>query len=214
MVWPSGPDGALRFVCQLDLAEVRARGGPEWLPSDGRLFAFHDDRFGFADQFKIVDCREPGPFTPRAIPTTSAWEYQERHIDFSPALSVPSLDWIGEDVADLDVSDEELDALVALSGSALEGPSHRIGGYPEELQDEQMALSCEYAARGLERDPVAPVPSGLARASRDWRLLLQIDSDPELGIGWGDGGRFYVFVRESDALAGEFSKTVTLSQTS
>jgi uncharacterized protein YwqG len=74
-----------------------------------------------------------------------------------------------------------------------------------------MGLECEYLARGLQpeyRDP----PPNILRASKTWRLLLQIDSDPALKMNWGDAGRLYVFIRQKHAEAGDFSKTVTLSQ--
>jgi len=56
------------------------------------------------------------------------------------------------------------------------------------------------------------VPDSLRRAAREWRLLLQIDSDPALGMNWADGGCLYIFIRARDAKRGDFSKTVTILQ--
>lgn len=50
-------------------------------------------------------------------------------------------------------------------------------------------------------------------SAEQWRLLLQIDYDAELGITYADGGMFYVFIREADARAADFSKTITISHT-
>jgi uncharacterized protein YwqG len=88
---------------------------------------------------------------------------------------------------------------------------HRIGGYPSEIQSSQMAVECELAARGLEAG--AEVTDAIRRASKQWRLLLQIDSDPALKMNWGGGGRLYVFIRQKHAEAGDFSRTVTISET-
>lgn len=78
-----------------------------------------------------------------------------------------------------------------------------------------MTLECELGSRGL--DTVNPFNESLdptlLRAAKGWRLLLQIDSDPELGIMWGDAGMLYVFVREADARAGDFSRTWLIFQT-
>lgn len=73
-----------------------------------------------------------------------------------------------------------------------------------------MHVECERMRRGLPEG--AEVTDAILRAARQWRLLLQVDSDDALKMNWGDGGRLYVFVREADARKADFSKTVTLTQ--
>ena len=65
----------------------------------------------------------------------------------------------------------------------------------------------------LVGDYRTPPPDGLRLASRQWRLLMQIDSDADLKMNWWDGGRLYVFARTRDLKRGDFSKTVTITQT-
>lgn len=212
--WPDGEKAPRAFLAQIDLAEVRASDGPAWLPAQGRLYAFYDEwRAGFADEVRMLFSIEP-PGPPAEPPPTLApkWRFSERRAAFLPFRSIPSLDWLGVDVAELDVSDSELDQLADAPDEPFgDELQHRIGGYPSEVQDGEMRLECEYLARGLEREAVEPPPN-ILRPSRTWRLLLQIDSDPALGMSWGDTGRLYVFVRQKHAEAGDFSKTVTLSQ--
>src|SRR5206468_6059718 len=134
------------------------------------------------------------------------WRFSERRAAFLPFRSIPSLDWLGVDLSDLDVSDDELDELADAPDEPFgDELQHRIGGYPSEIQGTRMSLECEYLARGLKAETVEPPPA-ILRASRTWRLLLQIDSDPGLGMSWGDAGRLYVFVRQAHAERGDFTK--------
>jgi len=214
LAWPAGQKASRAFLAQVDLAEVRAAEGPDWLPADGRLYAFYDDqRPGFADLVQIVHSREPaGENAPWPADVSPKLRFPERRVEFLRLRSIPSLDWLGVDVRDLD-DDVDLDELADLPNEAFgDELQHRIGGYPSEIQDEQMALSCERLRRGLDpHDGEEPTPA-ILRASKSWRLLLQVDSDPALKMNWGDGGMLYVFIREQDARAGDFSKTVTLFQ--
>lgn len=129
--------------------------------------------------------------------------------------SAPSLDWLGFDAADIDMNEDEFAALETIADAPPPDEiQHRIGGYPNEIQPERMALSCEHLARGLPI-PVwgQEIPPAIGRGSKEWRLLLQIDSDPALKMNFGDGGRLYVFIRERHARAADFSKTVAIWQT-
>lgn len=210
--WPVGPRGPMGFLTQVDLAEVRKCGGPDWLPEDGLLSLFHDDDYGAASQVRVLHLPAgTSPATP-PLSLTKTWRYPERAVDFALFQSMPSLDWLDVSLAD-NADDEDLG--VDLDARPFPpGPEHRLGGYPSEIQDEQMAVSCEYYARGLlPYDQKAPPAAELVAAAASWRLLFQIDSDPDLNMNWGDDGMLYVFVREEDARAGDFSKTVTVSQT-
>jgi uncharacterized protein YwqG len=213
--WPVGPEGPLGFILQVDLATVRRQGGPDWLPDTGALYAFHDDRGGMADQVRIVfsasEMRAPLP-PPAALPRE--WRYGERRIDLRAETSFPSQMWLGQEALAVHFEIEDFQELPGLKayGSA-EPPLHRLAGYPDEIQDERMPLSCEYEVRGLARQyGVPPSDPEMDQAAEDWRLLLQIDSDEDLKMNWPGGGRFYIFIREPDARAGDFSRTVCIWQ--
>ena len=213
--WPVGPQGAMGFLLQIDLGAARQAGGPGWLPAEGSLWAFSDDRWGEPDQVRVI-YGPPGARsrTSPPIAVKRAWRYGERFVDFSAHQSCPSLDWLGEDVRSIDVSHEELGGLADTFGDLGEAPHHRVGGYPEEIQEINMPLAAECAARGLDYGKLpAAAPAELRDAAKAWRLLFQIDYDSDLKMKWGDGGHIYVLIRETDARSGDVSRTVTLSDT-
>lgn len=215
MAWPQGPEGPLAFLAQISLADARRAGAPDWLPGEGAIYAFGDDRYGMRDQIRIVISNgEAGPPVEPPANQKRGWRRPERRVDFTLRSSLPSLDWLNEDVRKIDVSDDDLDELADLPALELgKEPHHRIGGYPVEIQEDCLPVQAECEARGLPYKAKAAVPPDIERAAADWRLLLQIDSDRALKMNWGDGGQFYVLIREADARAGDFSQTVTLSQT-
>lgn len=156
------------------------------------------------------------PAGPAASPPLGVkGRFPERRVAFAARSSAPSLDWLGLDLSEVDADEDEFETLDQLGDAPpADDIKHRIGGYPNEIQPERMWLSCEHLARGLpEPSWDEDIPPAVERAAREWRLLLQIDSDPTLKMNFGDGGRLYVFIRERHARRCDFSKTVTLWQT-
>ncbi|MFL5295498.1 MAG: DUF1963 domain-containing protein [Phenylobacterium sp.] len=213
MGWPAGLERPRTFLAQIDLGEL-PRDKIDWLPREGRIYAFHDpDGSDAPDAVSVIFGTAPP--RPPLSPPVGAKRLAERRVTFWPCTCAPSLDWLGLDASELALSDEEFRRLSAMDDAPPPDEiQHRIGGYPNEIQPERMWLSCEHAARGLP-DPAwgSEIPPAIARAAKTWRLLLQIDSDPGLKMNFGDGGRFYVFIRERHARAADFSKTVSLWQT-
>jgi hypothetical protein len=214
--WPMGGEGPLPLLSQLELGDVRASGGPAWLPESGRLYAFLDEgRIGCADQVRII--YSAGGTGPMAAAPAGARKpsFPERRVAFKRFISAPSLEWLGVDARRLRGADRAVWQGLARLVDAPDPDvlQSRVGGYPDEIQDGRMPFECEHLARDLPPPGWgAPVEPGIARASRSWRLLMQIDSEPALKMNWGDGGRLYVFIREEHARAAEFSRTVTLFQ--
>ena len=111
--------------------------------------------------------------------------------------------------------DEERTLDAAILGFLSPEPAHQVGGYPGNLQWDGMEIQCAVATardgdiRNLGEEE--PTPADL-EAARDWRLLLQVDSDPAAGFDWIQGGRLYFWVHEADARSGDFSRVFVLAQ--
>lgn len=196
---------AMGFVAQLDLAEARAAGGPDWLPDQGRLYFFAEPWMGAAHHVPTPDGGLPRiavPALPKGFPLA------ERRVAMTPATSYPDLEWLVDDLSDLDIDGDAQDRLSELSNGHMPSPEHRVGGHASAIQTSDMELECERMLAALE----GREPADLRPRDTDWRLLLQVDTDDDLKTRWGDGGRLYYWIREADARAGDFSKIQMVGQ--
>ncbi len=206
--WPTSPSGEpLAFVGQFDLAEVHARGGPDWLPDHGYLFVFTLKGGWDVNAWKVIYRTER---TAAGSPPGRAG-FPERRIEMAPTKSYPSLDWLGIDVRESDLSDSDLEALLDFPDSdSADALNHQIGGYPSELQDATMAPMCELRTFDTDDERLQD-PKLRSRAMRNWRLLLQIGDEPGLKIA-PSGVCIYFFVRTAEARTGDFSNVWMLMQ--
>lgn len=220
--WPVWNGRGLAFLAQIDLAELRAAEGPEWLPDRGLLFFFYepeeggwgfspDDRGSFAVLYdpagRPAESRTPTDAAPEPFPAQT--------VAMQPHLSLPTPERPGIDTGDL--PDADLDAIDALlAESEGDEPLHQIGGWPHPIQNDDMELECQLASNGVDCGGIDAFASGEAKAlapgATEWRLLLQLDSDDDSDMMWGDSGILYFWIREADARAGDFSKAWMILQ--
>jgi uncharacterized protein YwqG len=86
----------------------------------------------------------------------------------------------------------------------------QVGGWPVVIQ-RPLGADCARAAAGRPADGHADGHNGhteevAGAAGREWRLLLQLDSDDRLGWFWGDTGRVYFSIRQRDAVRGALDR--------
>lgn len=96
-------------------------------------------------------------------------------------------------------SDVETDAF--WSDVYNDGIINKLLGYSDNIQGE-MEFECELVTNGLYcGDPSAyndPRAKALEPNAKNWQLLLQIDSNEENGMMWGDVGRLYFWIKKDD----------------
>jgi uncharacterized protein YwqG len=57
-----------------------------------------------------------------------------------------------------------------------------------------------------------PKAKELESGRNDWILLLQLDSDDDTGMMWGDVGMLYFWIRKSDLIIHDFSNVWMILQ--
>ena len=82
-------------------------------------------------------------------------------------------------------------------------PHHRVGGYSLPVQGAVEPEGAQAFHPGKEQEAEA----ARKELATDLVLLIQIDSDPRVGMAWADAGRLYWMIRREDLAAGRFEKT-------
>jgi uncharacterized protein YwqG len=110
------------------------------------------------------------------------------------------------EVANYDWSDEELekyeDLVARLTPPDQRAFRHRLLGNPDLIQDD-MRLQCQLVSHGItdEDDPRA---QELKKGAKDWRMLLQVDTDERIGMRWSSVGMLYYWITSSNLQARHF----------
>jgi hypothetical protein len=221
--WPERNGSAMSFLAQLDLGEVRSAGGPDWLPDRGLLLFFYDENegaWGFSPDDRggwavLYDAAPEGTSERPWPPTSPETLYAPITVTVRPHESLPSPNLLEIEPDALDEADwDELYNVVA--GNDGDPPWHQVGGWPRPIQNEEMELECQFASNGIYCGNPDSYHSDAAKSlvpgAAEWRLLLQLDSDEDTGMMWGDSGMLYFWIRESEARTGDFSNVWMILQ--
>lgn len=199
------------------------------LPGEGLLLFFYDAKeqpWGFrpadGDGWKVLHVAGPTPPLRSAVPPPDLpiRPFQPQALQLSLEDTLPG--WESPVLTRLGMTTGERDRYFALTDQLRQrspaGPSHRIDGYPEPIQGDDMELECQLASNGLDVGTPAgynhPRAPALRRGRGDWRLLLQLDSDDTAGMMWGDVGRLYFWIRLPDLRARRFDRVWLVLQCS
>jgi hypothetical protein len=150
-----------------------------------------------------------------AKPPPAAPDFPRHGISFETIATLPSYE--RPEIIRLGLSDAESEDLIDATGSVYGGePKHQIDGFPSPIQGDEMELECQLVSNGVYCGDSSGYTGAEAKALRDgaadWRLLLQIDSDDDWGVMWGDAGVLYFWIRETDARARRFDQAWVVLQ--
>lgn len=195
--WPRSRDGVpLSFLCQLNLLHLPKSE----LPEAGFLFFFYDADeqpwCGSLEDYKwkvlfTETCGDVLTVPPLDVPSTCY--FMERGIEAWVEETAPC---IGDAWAhDFGMSSAQgyANTLDAIYGAK---PWHRMFGHPQCVQN-SVEEECDVISE---------------RTQVDWIMLLQLDSDEEVGMCWGDLGRLYFMIDRDDLQARNFDAVFLILQ--
>lgn len=219
--WPESGGQPMAFLGQLDLAELAIAHRFEWLPDQGALAFFYDVEempWGFDPRdrgkwqvryFESASVEVPAPPSMRESSVLERVNLRASKVEVLPAADSELLEG-------LELSAREWDAYCDYASGEDDGPLHQVGGFPSPVQGDIMELECQLVANGVYVGDATgyerPAGKKLAPGAKDWRLLLQFDSDDAVDVMWGDAGMIYFWIREQDARALRFDETWLILQ--
>jgi len=216
IAWPKWKSSYLSFVAQVNLAELPET---DLLPNVGVLSFFYDSEqsvWGF-------DPNDKEGFRFWYFPEVSRVSRTEKletlrfpcaQLSFERFLSLPdsSLEPVRDLLLKIEDSKQYYDFVGKHAGAA---PQHQILGWPHVIQGD-MALECQLVTNGIYTGNASgykdPRRKELERGASDWTLLVQIDSDDNARMAWGDAGMLYIWIRRQDLASRAFDKAWTILQ--
>ncbi len=216
--WPEWKSEPLTFLVQINLKDIASLHAASELPPSGLLsfFYHHSQPWGFDPKdeggWRVIYSEDLIDLERMPLPQELPEEarFSAGTLSFFEELTLPSRRLM--DYWDLGLTEQEerryADFLELIEPDK-NRLINRILGYPDLIQGDiffesqlvSHGIYCGDAKAHLHPDYGKWLPD-----AKDWRLLLQLDSEMDFGMMWGDVGRVY-FSMQKDALKNkEFEK--------
>jgi uncharacterized protein YwqG len=227
--WPSWQGHPLGFLGQINLGEIASFPTCEPLPKSGLLSFFYDPdqgTWGFDPEDKgswrvIFSAGSTDKLVrrnqPEEIPDYA--RFRSCAVKFFEAVSMPGVESLA--IWDLELGERDAEKYFAFleefHNQQWSQAGHQVLGHPEEIQG-NMQLECQLVSNGLycgnESGYRSPRREKLEPGAAAWKLLLQLDSDENTAMMWGDLGSLYFWIRENDLQIGNFRNVWMILQCS
>lgn len=228
IAWPAWDERPLAFIAQINLSQIASYDSEHMLPTTGMLYFFYDEQFDYPPKPEcwrvLYDTGECSRLRRLDFPLDLEMRFASCAIDFSTEITLPPFE--SPYIEQLGLSYSTAYNPAATPERRMEAEAyqsllnyldtqydrrmiHRVLGHPDPIQGDMM-LECQMFTHGLtwkDYQQNDPRITGLQRDSLQWRLLLQIDSDNNAEMMWGDVGRIYYWIPEDALIAREFDKT-------
>jgi uncharacterized protein YwqG len=214
--WPTWTDhGPLTFVASVNCETLASKGLDIALPRDGALaFFYFDGQYDDAQSLVIFEKPEslegsrvlyiPADATtipcacPRGIEAYPRVALSAETVATYPNFEHPALNEVfrlpGQDLRSFLDNPVNDNAFMEALGELELGPVHQVGGYARPIQgpvEYEVALAT-LGGKIARKDPT------FEQEARAWKLLVQIDSDDDAKMMWGDVGMLYWMMRGRD----------------
>jgi uncharacterized protein YwqG len=217
-VWPTWQERQLSFLAQFNLAEIAEFDVEHRLPHAGLLSLFYDaqeqpmglfasDRgawrvYHFSTPLENLK-RKP---LPEELPEDV--RFPTSRISYSVDMTLP--DSVAWEIENLELTREERESYIDLkdANQTTVFPLHRLLGHPEIIQQEMRGDCQERFDPSDVEKPMEPTPEEIEQ----WRLLIQLDTNEETGMYWGNTGKLYFWIRECDLQARAFENVWLMLQ--
>jgi len=217
--WPTWKKKAQSFICQIDLSEIPENAQSLDLPKEGTFYFFNNqeqETWGFDPKDKgswtvLFSPKSKNDISTSPMPDSLLKEFvfKEKYIQFSTIYTYP--DWQDERINALELNDKQFDEYEDLYQNVYnDEPAHQMLGTPSPIQGNDMDLECQLASNGINcgdgNGYESKEAKKLSTGRNDWILLLQVDTDDDIDMMWGDSGMLYFWIRKQDIQLHDFTK--------